>query len=53
LKNPKWDKGVIGERTVPYAFRFGGRTISGRGKHPLLRLPVRVQLPPLASFDTQ
>jgi len=38
LKNPKRDKGVIGERTVPYVFRFGGRTTSGRGaRAPLLR----------------
>jgi len=35
-KNPKREKGVIGERNVPYAFCCGGR-ISGRGKHPLLR----------------
>jgi len=51
LREPETGKGVIGERTVPYAFRCGGRTISGRGKHPLLRLPVRVRIPLPAFFS--
>jgi len=44
-KSPRL-KGVIGERDVPYAFCRGGRTISGRGKHPLLRYSRGGSSPP-------